>query len=144
MNAFLDSFEPSFLVAASTSTLAGERLVVNVYTSQDADPVAEFEAHADGSVWRGSTPLRDLRRFVSDLADGLTGGVTIGTEDVSIEGGTETLEVPIGPFVVTGTAQDWDAMIERELSEAVEGGAPLPPSDPWTDERRPIAVGEAE
>ena len=65
--------------------------------------------------------------------DGLTAGLEIGEEDVSVEGGADSVEVPIGPFLVTGSLEDWLAMVERELTQL----------EPGMDHRDPACDGLA-
>lgn len=144
MSDFLESFRPPYLDSAAPAKAGNARLLVNVYGATDAPAVVEFEASVNGTDWIATTSLPDLERFLADVDDGLIGGLTLGSESVSVEGGGEVIEVPIGPLVVSGTTSEWRVMIERELAEAPEQLNPRTPSSPWIGERLPISVGEAE
>ena len=145
MNDLLEGFRPAFVSDAAVAEMREERLVVNIYPAVGGMPrMIEFEARANGSSWMGATPLPDLERFLADLSDGLTAALTVGSEEAMVEGGSDVVEVPIGPFVVSGTLGDWRSMLERELADAPEGGSPRPGSEPWVGPRLPITVLEAE
>ena len=145
MNEFLESFRPAFVSDAAVAEIVGERLIVNIYPSpDDADRQVEFKAHVNSTEWSGAASLSNVQRFLDDLSDGLTAGITIGAEEISVEGGTDLIEVPIGPLVVSGTLPDWRSMLARELEEAPETGAPDPGSEAWAGARIPIPVLEAE
>jgi hypothetical protein len=86
-----------------------------------------------------------LQRFLSDIEDGLTAALSIGEEVVMLEGGQETLEVAIGPYLVTGRLDEWRAMVDRELEQGTDGGtAPAVATGVWAGERVPIAVADSE
>lgn len=147
MTDYLETFRPGFLDDAAMTVTASNRLVVNLYTAaSETEPAhIEFDATQGGTRWTGITTLAEFERFLSDVEAGLTGGLAVGGEEISVEGGGEVLEVPIGPFVVTGTSTEWRAMLERERENAPEGGSsPGMPSEPWTVERVPIGISEAE
>jgi hypothetical protein len=147
MTSFLDSYRPAFISGASISKPAPDRLLVTIYPPSPDRPghVVQFEARRDSVTWIGQTTLPELQRFLSDIGDGLTAGLTIGEEVVSVEGGQETLEVAIGPYLVTGRLDEWQAMVERELDQEVDGETvPAAASGAWTGERVPIAIAEAE
>lgn len=146
MTDFLDAFRPSFLAAGPALEAAERRLIVTIYPS-DADPdarVVEFRAEQNSTTWIGTSTLGEIQRFLSDAEAGLTAGLPIDGEVVTVEGGQESIEVPIGPFIVTGGLDDWRAMLARELEQMAESGIPATPSGPWAGDRVPIAVAEAE
>jgi hypothetical protein len=146
---FLESFRPPFLRAGRTVEAPRERLTVTLYMGPEIEPARramEFRAHSDGTEWVGVTKLAEFQRFLSDLDDGLSAALEISGETVMAEGGTERLEFPIGPFLVTGTMDEWRAMVEREIQTAVEVASMpvLLPSPAWTAQRSPFPIAETE
>lgn len=149
MTEFLDSFRPPFVRSERTVEAPRERLTVTLYMGRDIEPaqrLMEFRAQSDGTEWVGVTKLLEVQRFLSDLDDGLSAALEVSGETVMTEGATERLEFPIGPFLVTGTLDEWRAMVEREIESAEEVAAlpVLHPSAAWTAERAPFPVAETE
>lgn len=145
MTAFLDSFKPLFLAEAAVESTAPTRhLEVTIYKPDDAPAVVDFAARLNGAEWNGSAGLTELQTFLSDVEDGLTASLAIGNEVATVEGGKDAIEVPVGPFTVTGTLADWRTMIERELLEVVDGPLRKDPAPAWPRDRVAIVVGEAE
>lgn len=142
---FLESYRPAFLAAGPAIEAAENRLIVTVYpSSANESRVVEFRAKQGSTSWIGTTTFDDLERFLSDVEAGLTAGLPVDGDVVTVEGGQEIVEVPIGPFIVTGGLDDWRAMLARELEQMPETGEPGSPSGPWTGDRVPVAVAEAE
>jgi hypothetical protein len=146
MTELLDSYRPSMLEAGPTFETATNRLIVTAFPPIDghgSNPV-EFRAQTDSLEWVGSTTVGELETFLTDIEAGLTAGLAIGAEMATIEGGQDSLEVPIGPFVVTGSTDQWRAMVARETEQMADIGSPSPPSEPWAGPRSPFSVAEAE
>lgn len=149
MTTFLEQFRPAFLDVDHSVQAPANRLTVNVYGDAnvgDRDRDVEFIAVQGESVWTGRSTLHSLRSFLSDIENGLSAGLEINGEVVAVEGGEDVIEVPIGPFTVSGRSDEWAAMLERELDQPVDVpiGAEAIESQPWTGERVPMAVAEAE
>lgn len=143
ITAFLDSFRPSWLAGGQAVEMPRDQLVINVYRdhADGDDGVVEFIARGAVGTWTGRCGFADLERFLTDLGDGLAASLAVGGDTATVAGGQETIEVPIGPFLVTGIIEDWRAMVVRELGQPMEPGVtPGPPSGPWTGERNPILV----
>lgn len=148
MTAFLDAFRPTAMETERTVEPSQNRLVVTVYGAAEASPEereVEFVAVREADTWAGITTLAALQSFLADVQDGLTGGLELAGETVTVEGGADILEVPIGPFVVSGTPDEWQAMLARELDQAVgHGNGQSRASTAWVGDRVPILVAEAE
>lgn len=146
MTDFLDAFRPALLAAGPAMQPPQSRLIVNVYsrarTSEEA--VLEFRADHDSTTWIGTASLADVNRFLADAEAGLAAGLPIDGDVVTVEGGQDVLEAPIGPFLITGTVDEWRAMVAREVAHVTDIGEPAAPSGPWSGERTPVAVAEAE
>ena len=144
MTTFMDSFRPAFLDAAPAVEQARAELVVDVGRDGDSR-LLTFRARNDGATWTGSARLDDLLRFLADIEDSLTGQLPVGGELVTVEGGADVIDVPIGPLIVSGRLDEWRAMIERELAEESDEPSVVPEvSPPWTGERTSVSVVVAE
>jgi hypothetical protein len=145
MTRFLESFRPRFLAGAEAEAPGPEsHLDVTIY-KRDLTPASiQFTATNDAATWVGTAKLSELQRFLSDIEDGLTASLPVGSEIATVEGGTDEIEVPIGPFTVTGTLTEWRAMIEREFDEIIQDDAPTTASPPWVGDRVAIGVSESE
>jgi hypothetical protein len=144
MTQFLEGFRPARLANAVAPKVAPARLDITVSRSEDVGAVARFTANVGNGDWVGVVALADIQRFLSDVEDGHAASFAFGDDVITVTGGVETLEVPIGPLTVTGTLPEWRAMVERELAEVVEGDLAGVPSEPWTGDRHVISVTEAE
>ncbi len=99
MTAFLESFRPRLLADAVVEEIGpGRHLDVTIYQSATAGSVVGFNAVFGELTWAGQVALADLQRFLGDLEDGLTASINVGDEPVVVEGGAETIEIPIGPI----------------------------------------------
>lgn len=145
MTTFLDAFRPARPLRSTHGPIAAERhLDVAIARGTDATTLVQFSATVGPSTWQGRCAVSDLYRFLSDIEDGLTASVQIGNEVVTLEGRSEDLEVPIGPLLVTGSLEEWRAMIDRELEAMIEGTFDAAASEPWAGERAPLPISEAE
>jgi hypothetical protein len=145
MTQFLDHFRPPKLIAAVAEEPGPSRhLDVTIFRSDGSTMMTRFMANVGNGDWVGIVPLGDIQRFLSDVEDGHAASLAFGEDTVTIPGGAESLEVPVGPLTVTGTLDDWRSMLERELADIVEDGDPGSASSPWVGERQVIAVIEAE
>jgi hypothetical protein len=136
MNKLLDRFRPGYLDASNAAEgdpSAGEQLSIGLYGGSDGALV--FQAKAAGSNWHATIPFDEFTRFLEEVRDGLTAGIEIDDEVVEVQAGSERIELPMGPLIVTGTLEEWDAMIERELSDIL-------PGDPATSTESTIFIGE--
>ena len=144
MTGFLESFRPSLLADAVVEAPGPQHhLDVTIFEPNAGGAAIRFAARVGGESWVGLTKLGDLQGFLSDNEDGLTASLPLGDDVAVAIGGSEALEVPIGPFVVTGSLVEWRLMIERELTDVVEDVAPDTISPAWVGDRVPISVTEA-
>jgi hypothetical protein len=145
MSSLLESYRPPHLTGTVVE-MAGSSLLLDVTILSDSTEqrFVRFTANVGNGDWSGAVPLADLQRFLSDLEDGHDANLVVGDEVAIVQGGTETLEVPIGPLIVTGTIPEWRDMVERELEAVVEEGDSIATSPAWIGERMPISVVEAQ
>jgi hypothetical protein len=146
ITAFLDRYRPAFLSAESRVNPADIALSVTVYPPiEDMGRLIEFRGTRGSDVWASSGDFSEFQRFLSDIDDGLSASFVLGHDTLTADGGAEVLELPIGPFVVSGTVAEWQAMVERELAQPPdEGAVPNPISSDWTKERVPISVADTD
>jgi hypothetical protein len=150
MTKLLIDLAPSALAAAPATedSATGERLILTTYGESADDPraVLVLDAHANGTTWQTSLPLRDLNLFVTDLENGFASGITISGEAVELESGAEAIELPVGPLLVRGTIPEWRTVLDREIGD-MAGPDERPPveDDPsWERERMPFPVVDSE
>lgn len=145
MTDFLDSLRPSGMAHDRPIEPATEQLAVSIYDPGADDPkIIEFTAEVDSGSWTGRVPLHEFQRFLSDVDDGLTGGLELGEEVVLVEGVNDRIDIPVGPFLVSGTISEWRFMVERELDQIIHAHPTSDPSPRWQGERIPIAVLDSE
>ncbi|MGV9806771.1 GmrSD restriction endonuclease domain-containing protein [Micromonospora chersina] len=119
MNALLDRFRPSFLDEVSSENAdpsAGLALDLALYGSlRDAGRIV-FTASGDGISWTGWASMAELDSAIeSARIAGIDSDVTISGESVPVEMIEDSLQVHIGPFLVTGTPEEWRTVFDREL-----------------------------
>ena len=72
---------------------------------------------------------------------GLNSDVEIAGESVPVEMIEDPLVMPIGPFPVTGTPEEWKTVLDRgRVSAKPLSAAPETASAPWTGERVPFPI----
>ena len=75
----------------------------------------------------------DLESAFDAASDGLASDVTIGGESVPVQVDNDGVQIPFGPFIVTGTVEEWRMTVARELAEALPlSQSPAVESLPWT------------
>ena len=74
-------------------------------------------------------------------AEGLASDVTVGGEALPVIVDDDRACIPIGPFLVTGTVDDWRTLLARERAEILPlSQCPAIDSRPWTAERLQFPV----
>lgn len=143
MTGLLDRFRPSWLQEgiAKPDPLAGSELDFTVYQSDwDAGRLVAMARH-DSAQWIAAVALPDLDSALDAAADGLDSDVTIGGESVPAHLDDEEVQIPFGPFLVTGTVDAWRKVLDRERSDALPlSQFPKVENQPWQNERIPFPV----
>nr|BFE55728.1 DUF262 domain-containing protein [Dactylosporangium thailandense] len=141
MTDLLASFRPKWLDQALPSgpatTSDGYKLTMVLYGSAWIPGRLLFRASGTGVEWTGTTEMEDFAAAIeAACTEGRDGDVEINGESVPVQVLEDAIEVPIGPFVVSGTAQEWTDIIERERV-SMRSVAHLPAVDekPWAGER---------
>jgi hypothetical protein len=63
----------------------------------------------------------------------------------AFDAGTESIEIPVGPLLVSGSVADWRKVLEREV-ESLQPLDQLPVIEPtvWESERHEFSVLDSE
>ena len=148
MTALLDKFRPSWLDTAATAEsdpLAGSELELTLYES-DWDKGRIVAAARHNSVkWMATIVVPDLASALEAAAEGLDSDVEIGGESVPVHLDSDEVQVPFGPFLVTGTVEEWQNALDCERADAQPlSQCPNVPVQPWEGERVPFPVTSAD
>ncbi|MET7805015.1 GmrSD restriction endonuclease domain-containing protein [Micromonospora chersina] len=140
MNELLDRFRPAFLDKEPTGPAdpnAGRSLDLALYGSRSDGGRMVFTAGGEGFSWVGSASIAELEAAVeSARIAGIDSDVVIAGESVPVEMIEDSLNVPIGPFLVTGTPEEWRAVFDRErVSARPLSAAPSLNLTPWVGDR---------
>ena len=105
-----------------------------------------FEANRDGERFLAAAALDDLERFLADARSQLASTLQIGPEQASTEPEDEEITVPVGPFNLTGSADDWETVLQRERLDArpVAEAPEHVDSERYDGERQAFAVIETD
>ncbi|WP_432991168.1 GmrSD restriction endonuclease domain-containing protein [Dactylosporangium sp. CA-233914] len=140
MTGLLASFRPQWLdrlPSAPAATSDGYKLTMVFYGSVWKPGPLVFRAGGAGVSWTGSTEMEDFAAAIEQAAKhGTPGDVTINGESVPVQVIEDAIEVPIGPFLVSGTAQEWLDIIAREKGSMQSPlRMPVVEEKPWAGER---------
>lgn len=136
MTSLLDKFCPAWLsasVVAPDDPLAGSQLQFTAYQSDwDSGLIVGIATH-DGSRWIATIGIPDLETALDAASDGLASDVTIGGEGVPVQVDNDGVQISFGPFIVTGTVEEWRKTVARERAEALPlSQSPTVKSLAWT------------
>jgi hypothetical protein len=139
MTSLLDQFCPAWLgdaAIAPTDPLAGWELDFTVYQSDwDAGRIM-VTAKQDGTDWIAMIGVPDLESALEAASEGLASDVTVCDETVPVTADDDEVQIPIGPFIVTGSLDDWLKVLDRERAEALPlSQCPTVETEPWRGER---------
>lgn len=143
MTALLDRFRPPWLAGTGPEPdpLAGSQLDFVLYQSPwDAGRIVATATRPE-TRWVATVSLPDLESALNDAADGLPSDITIGGESLPTAIDGDEMQIPIGPFLVTGTVGEWRQVLDRERADALPlSQAPAISAQPWGGERIPFPV----
>src|SRR5262249_19706161 len=115
MNDLLDRFRPAWLDAASavpSDPTTGLSLDLALYESPWDDGLMIFVATGEGISWTGSARMADMEIAIeSARIAGLDSDLAIAGELVPVRIVEDSVEVPIGPFMVVGTSEEWRSVL---------------------------------
>jgi hypothetical protein len=145
MNSLLEKFRPDWLEqvpAGPATSTDGYKLTMVLYGSAWASGRLVFRASGAGIGWSGSVDMDEFCQAVTTAGlAGIDSDVEIAGESVPVEVVEDSIQVPIGPFLVSGSAQEWDGIFAREQATMQSlGRLPSVAEKPWPGERIPLAV----
>jgi hypothetical protein len=145
MNQLLNDFRPQWLdrlPAGPAATTDGYKLTMVLYGSAWAPGRLVFKATGVGPAWLGSVDMNELNQAVTAAGmAGIDSDVEIAGESVPVQVVEDSVEIPIGPFLVSGSAAEWEEILTREQTTMQPlGRMPALPEKPWTGERIPLSV----
>lgn len=149
MTELLDRFRPQWLErlpAGQAATTDGYQLRLVLYGSAWAPGRLVFRANGPGVAWVGSVDMAELSLAVTAAGTtGIDSDVEIAGESVPVQMVEDSLEVPVGPFLVSGSAEEWREVLERERATMQPPGQlPLLTEKPWQGERMSLPVTSTE
>lgn len=149
MTELLDQYRPDWLDQAATADadpLAGSSIDFTIYESPwDASRLLIAAAH-DDIQWASVLALAELEAALDAAAGGLDGDIRIGDQYVPVTLDGDDVRVPLGPFLVTGTVEDWRKALARERAEGTLPLSQLPRADstPWQGDLALFPVANVE
>ncbi|MFD0772765.1 DUF262 domain-containing protein [Streptomonospora algeriensis] len=119
MNALVNEFRPAWLddIDPEPDAIAGATLEFTVYDSPGEQGQIAVRARYDGAEWSGSIALAELEAALAAAFDGLGADVQVAGETVPVKVESDSIEIPIGPFLVTGDAESWKKVLEQEKDD---------------------------
>ncbi|WP_433206884.1 GmrSD restriction endonuclease domain-containing protein [Dactylosporangium sp. CS-047395] len=140
MTDLLASFRPAWLdqlPSGPATTSDGYKLTMVYYGSVWKPGPLLFRASGAGIAWSGATEMEDFEEAIEAAANyGTPGDVTINGESVPVQVVEGAIEVPIGPFLVSGTGPEWLDIVAREKGSMQSPlRMPVVEEKPWAGER---------
>jgi hypothetical protein len=124
MSELIEERRPAWVVEERLPS-AGE-LTESVSLTLTADPEPEFvfEARRGEDAWIAGAPLAEVERLLADARDGLASSLQLGPELALVEPGADEVTVPLGPFDLVGSIDDWQTALDREKADPQPAGPP--------------------
>ena len=146
MTDLLDRYRPEWVAEPPATEVAGAERAVSVTLYEGPSARLLFEANRDGESFLAAAALDDLERFLADARSQLASTLQIGPEQASTEPEDEEITVPVGPFNLTGSADDWETVLQRERLDArpVAEAPEHVDSERYDGERQAFAVIETD
>lgn len=146
MTAVMNARRPSWVGQAAPAATVEDSRAVSLTLTGEVDPVLVFEAELGEERWSASAPLADVERYLTEASDGLASSLQLGPELAEIQPGAEEIMIPVGPFAVLGSAEDWDAVLTREKADPRAGHEPTAQVAelPYPSDRLPFPVLETD
>jgi hypothetical protein len=143
MTGLLDRFKPDRLDATAepVDPIAGSVLEFVLYENPAGDDVIGVTARSEDTVWAGPISAIELDNVLSAAAAGVDGDLVVAGDSVPVRVSDDAIEIPIGPFLVTGSASEWHKVLDRERSDAQPiSGYVAPITSAWSGDRSVFPV----
>jgi hypothetical protein len=148
MTELLDGFRPHWLdqaAIAEPDPLSGYALEFTLYQSEwDATQMVAEARHHD-IRWAAPIAVAELMSALDAADDGLDGDIEIAGQSAPVRFDGDDVQIPIGPFLVTGTVDAWRKTLDREHADARPlSQFPSMAAEPWQGELTLFPVTNAE
>lgn len=143
MTELLDRFKPGWLDDTGTPAdpISGNTLEFVRYDNPSGEDRIVVTARGDVGDWSGSMSAVELDDALAAAASGVDSDVSISGESVPVKVDDESIEIPIGPFLVTGSPAEWSKVLEQEQNDAQPMSSLVePPVSTWDGDRLPFPV----
>ena len=148
MTELLDGFRPHWLdqaAIAEPDPLSGSALEFTLYESEwDASRMVATAQHHDVR-WVAAIVVAELTSALDAAAEGLDGDIEIAGQSTPVRFDGDEVQIPIGPFLVTGTVDAWRKTLDREHADARPlSQLPNIAAEPWQGELTLFPVTNVE
>ncbi|MEV4179989.1 DUF262 domain-containing protein [Streptosporangium canum] len=138
MTELLDRFRPAWMdeTTVVSDPLAGCSLEFTLYQSSWGAGRIVVNARREDDEWSGTFGFADLESVIEAANGGLDSDLEIAGETVPMRTESDTVTIPIGPFLASGTIDAWRKTLEREKADAQPlSRCPVIEPRPWEGER---------
>jgi hypothetical protein len=143
MTDLLHQFKPGWLddAGAPADLISGNTLEFVRYDNPSGEDRIVVSARGEIGDWTGSMSAVELDEALAAAASGVDSDMVISGESVPVKVDDESIEIPIGPFLVTGSPAEWWKVLAREQDDAQPMSSLVePPVSTWQGERLPFPV----
>jgi hypothetical protein len=138
MTELLDTFRPHWLdqaAIAEPDPLSGSALEFTLYESEwDTSRMMATAQHHD-IRWAAPIAVAELMSALDAATEGLDGDIEIAGQSAPVRFDGDEVQIPIGPFLVTGTVDAWSKTLDREHADARPlSQFPSMATEPWQGE----------
>ncbi|WP_158842771.1 GmrSD restriction endonuclease domain-containing protein [Saccharothrix deserti] len=143
MTGLFDRFRPAWLAPADESVdpMSGSVLEFVLHDNPAGEDVLFATARNADTTWSATMSATELDDAITAATAGVDGDLVVAGESVPVRVDDDTIEIPIGPFLVTGTASEWRKVLDREREDArTMADFVEPGSAAWDGERLPFPV----
>lgn len=148
MTDLLDQYCPPWLreaVIADADPLAGAELDFTVYKSDWDTGRIVATAKLNGTQRQAVIGLPDLESAIEAASEGLASDVPVGGDPCPVTVDEDGAQIPIGPFLITGTVDDWRTLLARQRAETLPlSQCPVIGATPWTAGRLRFPVPDID
>lgn len=147
MTELLDSFRPAWLdrTTSSVELLPGHSLEFVLYQSSWDMGRVVATAKGENFEWTGSFSFADFDAAINSANSGLDSDIDVAGEAAPVRVENDTMEIAIGPYLVTGTIEAWRETMNREREQALPlSQLPDLKEAPWDGERIPFPITSVE
>lgn len=104
--------------AEPTDDIEGCVLAFTRYESGWDEPKLSVLARADDREWQVLLSADPFEDAIAQAESGISADVDVAGQQLTGRAENDTIEMELGPFLVTGGIADWKAALERERADA--------------------------